>query len=154
MCTSPASVICWGRVRTNSIELPVSRLASIRKYRPRKLTSRVSPDFSVTPLSAENRTFNGNIIEKRRAARLSTPSTMGPLLPRTCAKPTIARQPAATHFPGERRTKPFDQGKYPLTTSMVYGSLGMSKGDNDMPYRRVKQHIPKELRYSVRDFNN
>src|SRR6185437_16884229 len=60
----------------------------------------------------------------------------------------------ATHFPSEGRTKLFDQGKYPLTTSTAYSSLGMSKGDNDMPYRRVKQHIPKELRYSVRDFNN
>src|SRR6201981_129886 len=30
----------------------------------------------------------------------------------------------------------------------------MSKGENDMSNGRVKQHIPKELRYSVLDFNN
>jgi transposase len=46
------------------------------------------------------------------------------------------------------------EGKYPLTTSTAYETIGMSKGENDMSNGRVKQHIPKELRYSVLDFNN
>src|SRR6185437_566804 len=109
MCTSPASVICCGNVRTNSIELPVSRLASIRKYSPRKLTSRVSPDFSVTPFSAENRTFKGNIIEKRRAARLSTPFAMSPSASPHLRQSYHCSLGCATHFPSEGRTKLFDQ---------------------------------------------
>src|SRR6202034_441929 len=57
------------------------------KYSPRKLTSRVSPDFSLMPFSAEKRTFSGSIIENRRAARRSTPFSMGP--PRLGTEPKL-----------------------------------------------------------------
>lgn len=49
---------------------------------------------------------------------------------------------------------PIRNGNYPLTTSRPSGSVSMSKGANEMPYGRVKESIPKEHRYTVKDFNN
>src|SRR2546427_176605 len=71
-------VISLGKVRTNSISLPGSKRPSVRKYKPRKLTSRVCPFCSTAPSGPEDRTVSGSAIVNRRDARRSIPFAIFP----------------------------------------------------------------------------
>ena len=55
----------------NSMDLPASKSASIQKYNPRKLTSRVCPCRSMPPFGPSARTVSGRVIVNRREARRS-----------------------------------------------------------------------------------